>query len=936
MEYFKNYFKDVDFDTPSANSEVKVVCPFHDDSDPSMHINTEKGLFNCFVCGAGGTEIDFISKIEGISLGDAHALKAELSTSPYRDWDLIQYPNLIADPVFIQKVYDMGLSDKTINDLKLGVEEIRGHKVLAFPVFFNGALVDVRRYNFDKTSLPKLLANPSSKPKNGYVIPYDLWKDDSRETYLMEGEKDMAIARELGLNAITLTGGAKALPNKFVLNAFKDREITICYDNDEAGREGAQSVGEFLKPRVKSVHTVNIGELVSKDRGDFHDFVMGGGSLFQFALLKKTPIETTKRKVNKKTLHDVFEKNLIGQKIVSDVTVTGEFADTYSLDTFVEARKEHTGNGGPKGNTMDLGETRYWQLNDNNMGDILGLIEIDAKDVNVRNKQLSMLGIPKDEQGLQMSSKVPVSVHKAYVIDSNKSVDSDFKGTTTPIELYSFNQLNVGETYEIVYKLYAHPTRNQKIVAIASETTPVGDNRDFRVNKELMSLYPTEGTLDERVETLFQSARHYVAKHMDFNIWFATDLVFNSILDFNFINDEPMRGALDLFILGDTQTGKSETTSALVDLYKFGHFLSLKNATTVGLIGGSNKIDGSYVNTIGALPRQHKKLVVMEEFSGAKPEFIQSMTDIRSSNVIRIARASGELVAPCKLRMITISNPIGSDDGFPRSLNSFNNAIEPLINLIKNAEDVIRYDGFTLAPKSEYRKDPFKNQLQGDKIPREVYEHKSIWVETRLPDNVIFEDGVGSHIWEESARLNEMFESNITIFGVTTYLKLARFSVALASLVFNVDESMENIIVTKEIVDYMVNWLIENYTHPLFRLDEVKRQWTRYAEYTDEEFEELQKIYNNNTTMIDFLANESTTTRATLMSASGETADNFNPIYEAMMRMRVITTRGNYISPTLKFRKMFRLLEDEPLDLTNKNSNKSNVIVDLKLKEDKK
>ena len=54
MEYFKNYFKDVDFDTPSANGEVKVVCPFHDDSDPSMHINTEKSLYNCFVCGAGG------------------------------------------------------------------------------------------------------------------------------------------------------------------------------------------------------------------------------------------------------------------------------------------------------------------------------------------------------------------------------------------------------------------------------------------------------------------------------------------------------------------------------------------------------------------------------------------------------------------------------------------------------------------------------------------------------------------------------------------------------------------------------------------------------------------------------------------------------------------------------------------------------------------
>ena len=91
-----------------------------------------------------------------------------------------------------------------------------------------------------------------------------------------------------------------------------------------------------------------------------------------------------------------------------------------------------------------------------------------------------------------------------------------------------------------------------------------------------MTLYPVEGSLEERVQTLFQSARHYVAKHMDFNIWFMTDLVFNSVLDFRFIDDEIMRGALDVFILGDTQTGKSETTSKLVELYQFGHFLSLK------------------------------------------------------------------------------------------------------------------------------------------------------------------------------------------------------------------------------------------------------------------------------------------------------------------------------------------------------------------------
>ena len=41
----------------------------------------------------------------------------------------------------------------------------------------------------------------------------------------MEGEKDMLVARGMGINAITLTGGgAEALPNEMTINAFKDKE----------------------------------------------------------------------------------------------------------------------------------------------------------------------------------------------------------------------------------------------------------------------------------------------------------------------------------------------------------------------------------------------------------------------------------------------------------------------------------------------------------------------------------------------------------------------------------------------------------------------------------------------------------------------------------------------------------------------------------------
>ena len=43
-----------------------------------------------------------------------------------------------------------------------------------------------------------------------------------------------------------------------------------------------------------------------------------------------------------------------------------------------------------------------------------------------------------------------------------------------------------------------------------------------------------------------------------------------------------MSGALDVFMIGDTQVGKSETTTKLTELYNFGKFLSVKNINNCG------------------------------------------------------------------------------------------------------------------------------------------------------------------------------------------------------------------------------------------------------------------------------------------------------------------------------------------------------------------
>ena len=58
------------------------VCPFHDDSNPSMSVSREKKIYTCFSCGASGNVIKFIMDFENISFPDALYKCATMANIP--------------------------------------------------------------------------------------------------------------------------------------------------------------------------------------------------------------------------------------------------------------------------------------------------------------------------------------------------------------------------------------------------------------------------------------------------------------------------------------------------------------------------------------------------------------------------------------------------------------------------------------------------------------------------------------------------------------------------------------------------------------------------------------------------------------------------------------------------------------------------------------
>ena len=71
----------------AGQREYMGQCPFHEDRQPSLEVNPEKGLFYCFSCHRKGDVINFVMEAENLSTKDACAFLDNLdgSKGPGRD-----------------------------------------------------------------------------------------------------------------------------------------------------------------------------------------------------------------------------------------------------------------------------------------------------------------------------------------------------------------------------------------------------------------------------------------------------------------------------------------------------------------------------------------------------------------------------------------------------------------------------------------------------------------------------------------------------------------------------------------------------------------------------------------------------------------------------------------------------------------------------------
>ncbi|WP_298834591.1 DNA primase [uncultured Campylobacter sp.] len=113
------------------------ICPFHDDSHPSMSVSSKLGIFHCFSCKAGGNAIKFIQDYEKISFPEAveklagmynfalqyTGAKVQERSEEKKVLGILNayYQScLYQNPAAVKYLHDRGLSDQSIRKFGLG------------------------------------------------------------------------------------------------------------------------------------------------------------------------------------------------------------------------------------------------------------------------------------------------------------------------------------------------------------------------------------------------------------------------------------------------------------------------------------------------------------------------------------------------------------------------------------------------------------------------------------------------------------------------------------------------------------------------------------------------------------------------------------------------------------------------------------------------
>lgn len=224
--------------------QLTCICPFHDDHNPSLDFNMEKGVYYCHSCNASGNITSFLAKVTGKDKKEIWKM-----LNPMPPYTLEQYAEEKKLP--ISELKEWGLADSD-NDLMI-------------PYYDENSKVIATKYRHAPDSKQRFTWKKGSKTNL-----YGLWrllpfKDDY--IVIAEGESDTHTLWHYDIQTVGVPGATNFKKSyKDVFKRFK--KVYALSDEDEAGIKFVSDIANILHPQV--VQKINCSALGAKDPSELH------------------------------------------------------------------------------------------------------------------------------------------------------------------------------------------------------------------------------------------------------------------------------------------------------------------------------------------------------------------------------------------------------------------------------------------------------------------------------------------------------------------------------------------------------------------------------------------------------------------------------------------------------------------------------------------
>jgi hypothetical protein len=173
---------------------------------------------------------------------------------------------------------------------------------------------------------------------------------------------------------------------------------------------------------------------------------------------------------------------------------------------------------------------------------------------------------------------------------------------------------------------------------------------------------------------------------------------------------------------------------------------------------------------------------------------------------------------------------------------------------------------------------------------------------------VKFENKVEKYIEYVADLLNKDFGSSVKIIGHEGAKKIARMAISVAACCFSCDGTGENIIVTKDHVDWVYKYLISLYDNPVFRLREFVERERTFTSVDDSIIQRVANLMKKHPIIVSELLLQPECNLNTLQTLSAVSREDFSKIVSEMHKCGLIQpTRNSMIKASMRLRKAVQI-----------------------------